>query len=162
MVPMACSWSRRRRMVSRPGTAESHASVYRFCCSVHSRTAGSSPFSSQRYGSATVSPCRVSTASPADVGGYAGSVTQTDPEIARGSDGVAVERHELGPSNHRLERDAGDVLTVEPDHRAVGALGDCPDGGGARAGREQPVVGGRCAAALQMTQHEGPGLLAGM
>src|SRR6266545_4621249 len=95
-----------------------------------------------------VSPWRTSTTSTVGVRGYWGSVTQADPQIPRGVDRVRVERNVLGPADDVLERHAGDVLPVEPNHGAERPVVDGPHRRRAEAEGEQPVVRrGRAAAA---------------
>src|SRR5690606_40447402 len=90
-----------------------------------------------------------------------GSVAEGDAEVARRRDDVRVERDALQLADRVIQRDGSDDGRIERDHGAEAALGDEADGGGAEAERDEAVVGGGRAAALEMAEDERAGLVAG-
>ena len=74
---------------------------------------------------------------------------------------VAVERHALHPLGGLGERHVAHRRRVERDHHARLALRQRAHRGGAEAQRDQPVEGGRRAAAQQVAEHHVARLAAG-
>ena len=114
------------------------------------------------YGSRR-SPPSALTARPSCAGssGSGMAVTEVDAHVARREDRVAVERHVLQPADGVAERHVVDVRRVEGDHHAGLALLQGAHRGGAEAQPEQAVERRRAAAAQQVAEHDGAGLLAG-
>src|SRR5574341_149717 len=89
------------------------------------------------------------------------SVAEADPQVARGNDGVGIERHALRSGERLFDRHGHDGGRLQGHHVPEALFGDQAHGGGAEAQSQQAVERGRAAAALQVSQYERAGLLPG-
>src|SRR5690606_25971002 len=75
-------------------------------------------------------------------------------EVAGGADRVGVDGHAFDAVDRAIQWHGQDLGRIEGDHRTELAILDAADGGRAEAERDQAIVSGGRAAALEVAQHE--------
>src|ERR1035438_2509733 len=89
------------------------------------------------------------------------SIAETDAEIARGLNGVRVERHGLHDRDRLLHEHRDHVRRLVGDDVTELALLHHADSGGAEPERQKAIAVGGAAPTLEVSEHQGAALEAG-